>query len=286
MQIVVHGGAGSAPEEPDAREAVLERAATMGAATDTPLEAVLSAVRPLESSPRFNAGRGGARQSDGTVRTDAGLMLGDGLTGAACGMAGVEQAVDVARVVMTETPHVLVAGEGAMRLAASADIETEADLLTERTRERWGSYERPTDLAAEIDDVRARYGEGDGVLGMDTVGAVASDGDALAAATSTGGRWFAFTGRVGDVPMVGAGFYASAEAAASTTGEGEAIARFGLARDVVDRIEDGAPPDAACRDAIEAFEASTGGTAGVIATDVAGDTGEADNAELMQTAAG
>jgi len=72
MRIIVHGGAGGTPDEPDARQAVLDEAAETGAAAATPLDAVESAVRTLESSPRFNAGTGGAVQSDGIVRTDAG----------------------------------------------------------------------------------------------------------------------------------------------------------------------------------------------------------------------
>ena len=99
-----------------------------------------------------------------------------------------------------------------------------------------------------------------------------------------GERAVALAGRVGDVPQVGAGFYASEQAAASATGEGEAIARFGIARQAVRAVDDGAAPVGAAERTIERFAAETGATAGVIVLDRSGATGEAHNAEAMQTA--
>jgi isoaspartyl peptidase/L-asparaginase-like protein (Ntn-hydrolase superfamily) len=280
MELLVHGGAGSAPEEPAARDRDLRRAVRQGSGRDRPLAAVRAAVRHLESAPRFNAGVGSAVQSDGTVRTDAGIMGSDGPCGAACAMPGVEHAVEVARLVAAETPHVCVAGERAVALAESFDVGTDRDLWTDRTRERWREAEIPADepVREQLAAVRERFG------GTDTVGAVATDGDRLAAATSTGGRWFALAGRVGDVPQVGAGFYASGEAAASATGEGEAIARFGLARRVVEAVADGDDPGTAADRVVRGFEADTGGRAGVIVADRSGRTGRAHNAEAMGTA--
>jgi len=279
MELLVHGGAGSAPEEPDRRQRDLRRAVRLGSARDHPLAAVRAAVRHLESAPRFNAGVGGAVQSDGTVRTDAGIMTSDGRCGAACAMPGVEHAVEVARVVAEETPHVCVAGDRAVALAEAFDVGTDRDLWTDRTRERWREADIPDGgVREQLAAVRERFG------GTDTVGAVATDGDHLAAATSTGGRWFALAGRVGDVPQVGAGFYATGEAAASATGEGEAIARFGLARRAVGAVEDGDDPGTAADRVVRGFAAETGGRAGVIVADRSGRTGHAHNAEAMGTA--
>jgi len=291
MRIIVHGGAGGAPDDPESRNETLSRAARRGASEARPLDAVEAAVKELEAAPRFNAGRGGAVQSDGCVRTDAGVMRSDRTTGAACGMAGVQHAVSVARVVAEETPHVLLAGDPAVDFAESAGIETRMDLLTERTRSRFAEASPPEGGGPEaLDWVRERFGaddEGDGAgaTDHDTVGAVAGDGEALAAATSTGGRWFALAGRVGDVPQVGAGFYASPAGAASATGHGEEIAEFGLARRVVSLIADGRTASVAARRAIDEFEAETGATAGVIAIDSEGGVGEAHNAEAMVTGA-
>ncbi len=72
MQVLVHGGAGGVPNEPEPRQAVLERAADAGSERSDPVDAVEAAVSILESSPRFNAGVGSAVQSDGGIRTDAG----------------------------------------------------------------------------------------------------------------------------------------------------------------------------------------------------------------------
>ncbi|MDS0278311.1 isoaspartyl peptidase/L-asparaginase [Halomicroarcula sp. S1AR25-4] len=209
MYVVVHGGAGGPPDEPADRLSTLADAADTAADAEGPLDAVLAAVRPLERDPRFNAGVGGAVQSDGVVRTEAGLVTDDGTTGAACSMAGVAHAADVARV-------------------------------------------------------------------------VATDGDRLAAATSTAGRWFALAGRVGDVPQIGAGFYADGRGGASATGEGEAIARFGLARRAVDLLETFGPRQAA-EEALAEFERATDGQAGVVVLDHAGHVGSEYNTAAMQT---
>ena len=279
MQLIAHGGAGGVPDDPDTRQSVLADAVEMGAAAADPLSAVVDTVRELEASPRFNAGTGSAVQSDGRIRTDAGVMTGDGTTGAACAMEDVEHAVDVARVVATETPHVLLAGEHAVDLADAYGIETDVDLWSDRTRERWAETPGPKGgVRQQLEWVREQFG------GADTVGAVATDGQRLAAATSTGGRWAALSGRVGDVPQVGAGFYASERAAASATGAGEAIARYGLARRAVDAVVDGDDPQTAADRVIRGFETETGEEAGVIVVDAEARSGSAYNSELMQTA--
>ncbi len=280
MHVLVHGGAGSEPDEPAPRQAVLDDAAAAGATEEDPQAAVCTAVRRLEADPQFNAGVGSVVQSDGRIRTDAGLMTGDGESGAACAMPGIEHAVAVARVVKTATPHVLLAGERAVTLASEHGIGTDCDLWTAKTRERWDRVDPPDDLTARLAWVREQFGQG-----HDTVGAVATDGEGLAAATSTGGRWFALAGRVGDVPQVGAGFYATETAAVSTTGDGEAIARFGLARRVADAVDDGERPRHAARRVLRGFASATGGDAGVIVVDREGRVGRVTNAATMQTAA-
>jgi L-asparaginase/beta-aspartyl-peptidase (threonine type) len=279
MDLIVHGGAGSAPDEPAARQEVLREAVSAGADASEPLAAVCGAVRVLESDPRFNAGVGSTVQSDGVVRTDASVMTDDGTAGAACAMPGVEHAAAVARAVAAETPHVLLAGDRAVDFAGSVGVETDVDLWTERTRGRWKEADPPGGSPTEqLSWVREQFG-----AGHDTVGAVATDGESLAAATSTGGRWFALAGRVGDVPQLGAGVYADERGAASATGEGEAIARFGLAKEAV-RALDRFSPRQAAETALEAFEDQTDGSAGVIVVDDAGHTGSAANTESMQTA--
>ena len=296
MRVIAHGGAGTPPDTPEDRQAALETAATTGSRAATPTDAVVEAVRVLESDPRFNAGVGGSVQSDGHVRTDAGLMTDDREAGAACGMPGVEHAVDVARAVKEETPHVLVAGVHAVDLAAAVGVETAVDLRSERTRDRWEDLDsRPDgDQLAHAGWVADRFGgdpeEGldpgtrDGPADHDTVGAVATDGERVAAATSTGGRWLALAGRVGDVPQVGSGFYCSPSGGASATGAGEDIARVTLARRAVDRLETGMDAQSAAEAAIEEFDDLVEGSAGVILVTPDGDAGRAFDSEAMQTA--
>jgi beta-aspartyl-peptidase (threonine type) len=279
MHIIAHGGAGGSIDEPDERQAVLDSAVSVGGKENTPVDAVIEAVRRLESSPRFNAGVGSAVQSDGVVRTDAGLMTDDRQVGAACSMPGVEHACEVARIVMKETPHVLIAGEQAVALADTFDIETDCDLWSTHTRERWADLTPPASDApgAQLEWLRDEFG------GTDTVGAVATDGDTVAACTSTGGRWCALAGRVGDVPQVGSGFYCTHAGGASATGAGEDIARVTLSRRAVDHLELGRDPQDAAELAIEECEELTGGTAGIIVMNHEGTVGSAFNSEEMQT---
>lgn len=306
MNVIVHGGAGSVPEEPGSRQAILDEAARSGVQSTTAVDAVCAAVRVLEGSPRFNAGVGGAVQSDGIIRTDAGIMTDGRSAGAACSMPGVTHAIEVARAVMEDTPHVLLSGVHAVDFAADSGVAVEEDLWSPRTCERWDSLEPPTGGPNErLAWVNERFGEtaegpegrdsdhdnaeqrsaGSEPTDHDTVGAVASDGEEVAAATSTGGRWLALAGRVGDVPQIGSGFYCTPAGGASATGAGEDIARVTLSRLAVDQLEGGASPQKAADRAIEEFVEITGSTAGIIVCDRDGNTGSAYNSELMQTTA-
>jgi isoaspartyl peptidase/L-asparaginase-like protein (Ntn-hydrolase superfamily) len=294
MNVIVHGGAGSDPDEPAPRQAVLDEAAATGAGETSVVDAVEAAVHVLESSPRFNAGVGGAVQSDGAVRTDAGLMTSDREAGAVCSMPGVEHAVSAARVVMEETPHVLVSGQHAVDLAADFGVETGVDLWTDDQRERWSDLDAPDGSPREhLDWLDERFGGAPDDVDEDrtvdpgdhdTVGAVAFDGDAFAAATSTGGRWLALAGRVGDVPQIGSGFYAAPAGAASATGAGEDIAKTTLTRRAVRHLESGMGAQAAADRAITEFAELTGSSAGVVVLDRDGEAGSAFNSDAMQTA--
>ena len=295
MRVIVHGGAGGVPTEPEPRQAVLDEAAVEGATASTALDAVEAALRVLESSPRFNAGVGGAVQSDGVVRTDAGVMTGDRTAGAAASMAGVEHAVSVARAVAEETPHVCVAGDSAVDLAAAFGVETDVDLLTDERRRQYEAETPPEGgprahldwLAERFGASTATTGEGesaDGAPDHDTVGAVAHDpaAEGFAAATSTGGRSWALAGRVGDVPQIGSGFFAGPAGGASATGAGEDIAKATLSRRAVRHLEAGLDAQAAADRAVAAFGELTGSSAGVILMDDDG-AGAAFNSDGMQT---
>lgn len=280
MRCIVHGGAIGVPDEPTNRQLALDSAARAATARDSPVEAVRAALRVLESDPQFNAGLGSSVQADGYIRTDAGLMTADGSVGAACSMPGVEHAIDVAEIVRRETPHILISGVHAVDIAEAYGIETGVDLWTAETRNRWEDVDDlpPTDPREQATWVNERFGHG-----HDTVGAVATDGDRVAAATSTGGRWLALAGRVGDVPQVGSGFYCTDSGGVSATGAGEDIARRTLSRRAIDLLEEGHHPEEAAELAIDEFSDAVNGAAGLILLTPDGRSGSAFNSESMMT---
>ena len=278
MHIVVHGGAGRVPDHPAPRATMVESAAQAGSAADSPVRAVCAAIGVLERSPRFNAGVGSAVQSDGRIRTDAGMMTDSGDIGAACAMPGVRDAIAVANAVRTNTPHVLLAGERAVDFAESVGIRTDHELFTEQTRDRWDDADiDDASMSAQRAFVSEQFGNG-----HDTVGAVATDGEHVVAGTSTGGRWFALAGRVGDVPQVGCGYVASPAGGVSATGSGEAIAQTRLSQRALAHLDAGKTAAAAATHAIETFDQQTESEAGLILLTPDGEVGQAFSSDAMQ----
>jgi isoaspartyl peptidase/L-asparaginase-like protein (Ntn-hydrolase superfamily) len=293
--IIVHGGAGHIPvADRPKRQEILNQAAEAGLAAlrDGPLLAVERAINLLEDSDLFNAGRGGAMRLNGEVSLDASVMTSDLRCGAVASMRGICHAISIARLVMEETPYVLLVGRAANELALQYGFQLE-DLRTDRNIRRWLtaretlaplSYKEQLQLLRRVGRVGegASNGEPHG-----TVGAVAwADDERLAAGTSTGGvaSPVMHEGRVGDTPVIGAGTYCNVCGGASATGVGEAIVRATLTREVVRLIESGAHPQEAAEKAIAQFAQQTGSEAGVIALDRQGHHGIAFNTETMQTA--
>ncbi|MBX3270497.1 MAG: isoaspartyl peptidase/L-asparaginase [Sandaracinaceae bacterium] len=229
--LVVHGGAGTAPDAGDPRrlayaaalrEALEEGCAALdgGAASVDVVERI---VRRLEDDPLFNAGRGAVMTRDGHHELDASIMRGsDHACGAVAAVRTVRNPIALARAVMDHSPHVLLVGEGAEAFARERGLPEvdNAFFTTDARREAWRGA-RPDDSP------------------RGTVGAVALDRDGhLAAATSTGGLAGKRAGRVGDSPIVGAGTYADdATCAVSCTGTGEEFIRHGVARAISARME-------------------------------------------------
>jgi beta-aspartyl-peptidase (threonine type) len=241
--IAVHGGSGTMPQErlagrEQAFRGGLERAVGLGAEMldggASSLDTVEAVVRLLEDDPLFNAGKGAVFTHEGTIELDAAIMNGRTLAcGAIAGVRTVKNPVTLARRVMEATPHVFLAADGAEAFAREAGVEI-VDPSYFRTEERWEELQR--ELARESSNAVALP-----TPEMGTVGAVALDrnGD-LAAATSTGGRTNKRFGRVGDVPVIGAGTYAdNRTCAVSATGKGEEMIRHFAAANVSARIEHG-----------------------------------------------
>jgi beta-aspartyl-peptidase (threonine type) len=266
--IVVHGGAGVIERQrmtTDVErayraglEAALEAGTSVLSAGGSSVEAVVAAVTVLEDDALFNAGRGAVFTSDGRNELDAAVM--DGATlraGAAALLTTVKNPVQLARVVMERTPHVLLAGGGAESLARDAGlaIVDPSYFFTER---RWQALGR-IKLASAVGEAE-KHG---------TVGAVALDrnGD-IAAATSTGGRNDKLPGRISDSALIGAGTYANnATAAISCTGEGEYFIRAAAAHAVSALIElSGWSVERAAEHVIGEV-ARLGGSGGLIALD-------------------
>jgi beta-aspartyl-peptidase (threonine type) len=234
--LIVHGGAWDIPDDLVAGHLAGVRAAAAAGravldAGGSALDAVEAAVRVMEDDPTFDAGRGSFLTQDGTVELDAGMMLGPGQeVGAVAAVRHVLHPITLARRVLESGRFDMLAGPGATRFAAEIglDLVEDAALIVPREQARWEALRRDPTY-----NPREAFGDPPG----DTVGAVARDAAGrIAAATSTGGTPFKPPGRVGDAPLVGCGFYATAAGGASCTGYGEAILRVGLARTAVEHL--------------------------------------------------
>jgi len=262
--IIVHGGAWDVPTEelPACREGV-RRAAEAGWAVLTAggsaLDAVEAAVVTMEDDDTFDAGRGSFLNADGQVELDAGFMNGADLNvGAVAGVQFIRNPIRLARAVMERSEHVLLIAQGAQRFAHKLGFPTcdLTDLAVPREFERWQKLLRDKSYST-----RQAF-----TPPADTVGCVALDeAGHIAAGTSTGGTPSKMPGRVGDVPMVGCGFYADDElGGASSTGWGESIAKVILARLALHRLHESGDPQAAAQAAIETLSRKASGIGGVI----------------------
>lgn len=259
--VVLHGGAGVIERGKlnpaleaayrQGLEAALAAATAKLSAGASSLDAIEAAIQVLEDDPLFNAGRGAVFTAAGRNELDAAIMDGSNLkAGAVAGITRTRHPISLARAVMEKSPHVMLIGDGAEQFAHEAGLEQVEPswFFTER---RWqGLLEalakqglpippRPAgappapEKRSEIpaDDIATSHKFG-------TVGVVALDmkGD-IAAGTSTGGIAAKKWGRVGDVPIIGAGTYASNDSCAvSATGAGEYFIRLGVAREICNLV--------------------------------------------------
>jgi beta-aspartyl-peptidase (threonine type) len=266
--IAVHGGAGTlspadlTPGNESAYRAGLERALRAGfdilSRGGPSLDAVVAAVKALEDDPLFNAGRGAVLSANGEHELDASLMDGRDLrAGAVTGVRHVRSPIELARLVMERSPHVMLAGPGAEEFALEQGLAPVPNsyFATERRRLELERY------------LRSEPGAGEESL-MGTVGAVALDsGGNLAAATSTGGMTGKRWGRVGDSPIIGAGTYAANDSCAvSATGHGEFFIRASVAHEIASLMRyRGLGVVAAADEVVMGQLVRLGGSGGVIA---------------------
>ena len=271
--IVLHGGAGAV-----AGRDYTETEAHQGALADvcngmlrdgaSALDVVEHAVADMESSGLYVAGRGSAPNSIGQVELDASIMDGDTrMAGAVAILRDFANPVRVARGVIEKTPHVMLAGEGAVAFARQHGFTEVSDPAA------W--YRLPVGVTrADVTDIA--HG---------TVGAVALDGKGhLAAATSTGGTFGKLHGRVGDTPLIGPGTWADDDIAISCTGVGEHIIRAGGAAAIAFRYRSGVPLQQAVAEMLDEVK-RLGGDGGVIAVTRDGEFAWPYNSEGMKRAA-
>ena len=237
--IAIHGGAGTLDRkdmtvEKDAAyraslQAALDAGRAVLAAGGSALDAVTAVVTMLEDDPAFNAGKGAVYTWDGTHELDAAIM--DGRRRAAGSVAGVttvRNPILLARKVMEDSPHVMLAGRGAEQFAAEKGLALVPNSYFD-TPARLEALERLKADKLSALDVDTKFG---------TVGAVALDSQGnLAAATSTGGMTGKRWGRIGDAPIIGAGTYAQNDVCAvSATGWGEFFIRVGVAQQICSAV--------------------------------------------------
>ena len=252
IAIAIHGGAGTidrkamTPEREKAYRDKLAEAVDAGYRIldegGSSLAAINRAINILEDSPLFNAGRGAVYTYDGQHELDASIM--DGRTreaGAVAGVKHIKNPINLARLVMDKSVHVMLSGQGAeefalqqgMDLISNSYFDTEKryrDL--NKAREKLQRKAGNPDYQANHQALPARFKYG-------TVGAVAVDRQGnLAAGTSTGGMTAKRFGRIGDSPVIGAGTWAdNASCAVSSTGHGEYFIRYQVAADICARVK-------------------------------------------------
>ncbi|MEO5510325.1 MAG: isoaspartyl peptidase/L-asparaginase [Longimicrobiales bacterium] len=270
--LVVHGGAGTisrttmTPDMETQYRTALTEALQAGYRVlnggGSSLDAIEAAIRTMEDSPLFNAGKGAVFTNDGKNELDAAIMDGSTLqAGSIAGVMHVKNPISLARMVMEKSPHVMMIGAGAEAFAQENGVTLvpEGYFFTQR---RWDDLQKAKAAEAkkggEFHD--AKFG---------TVGVVALDrAGHLAAGTSSGGMTNKRWGRVGDVPIIGAGTFANAHCAVSGTGHGEYFIRNNVASDICARVEYlHETLDAAARHVVMDKLVKQGGEGGVIAMD-------------------
>ncbi|KPK80980.1 MAG: isoaspartyl peptidase [Bacteroides sp. SM23_62_1] len=264
--ILVHGGSGNISSDNFPEEIREEYINVLSCALDTgflllrsgasSLDAVESAIRIMEDSPLFNAGKGAVFTHEGKNELDASIMDGSTLkAGAVASVTDIRNPISAARKVMENSEHVMLVGKGASVFARQQglDIVDSSYFFTER---RWRSLQQ---LLKEK-----------GPEKYSTVGCVALDKNGnLAAGTSTGGMTNKMFGRIGDSPIIGAGTYANnTTCGVSATGHGEFFIRYTVAHDISALMEyKNLSLAEAARQVIHEKLEPAGGKGGIIAVD-------------------
>ena len=287
FSIVLHGGAGTilkenmTPEMEAQYRETLEKAIRVGYTIlnngGSSLDAVQNTINVLEDSPLFNAGKGAVFTHDGTNEHDASIMDGKTLkAGASARTTTVKNPINLARVVMEKSPHVMLSSSGAEAFAQEQglDIVDPSYFYTERRFKSLQKIRNKEKVELDHDTKVSFYDEDIKAYKYGTVGCVALDKHGnLAAGTSTGGMTNKRWGRIGDSPIIGAGTYANNNTCAvSSTGWGEFFIRGVVAHDISALMDyKGLTLQEAAKEVIQNKLTKLGGTGGIIAIDKYGD---------------
>lgn len=204
------------------------------------IDAVEAGARVPEANPNdTSVGYGGFPDREGHVTLDACIMNENGDAGSVVFLEHIMHPVSVARKVMEKTPHVILAGSGALQFALENGFQKE-DLLTPTARKAWEKWK-----------VKSEYKPKMNFEDHDTIGILAIDQDTnISGACTTSGLAFKMRGRVGDSPIIGAGLYVDNEIGAATaTGLGEAVIKKVGAFSIVEMMRRGMHPNEACKEA-------------------------------------
>ena len=281
--IIIHGGAGTilkknmTPEREAAYKAKLEEAIRVGYNIlkngGTSLDAVQKTINVMEDSPLFNAGKGAVYTNAETNELDASIMDGKTLNaGASAGTTTVRNPIDLARIIMDKSPHVMMAGQGAETYAKEQGL-TLVDPSYFYTERRLNAVKRAKEkenIELDHNDKTAFYDAEIQNYKFGTVGCAALDKHGnLAAGTSTGGMTNKRYGRVGDAPIIGAGTYANNNSCAvSSTGWGEYFIRAMVAHDISALMQyKGLSLKEAAKEVIQNKVPQLGGDGGIVAVD-------------------
>ncbi len=265
------------PEKEVAYKAKLEEAIRVGYDIlkngGTSLDAVTKTINVMEDSPLFNARKGAVFTNAETNELDASIMDGKTLNaGASAGTTNVRNPIDLARAIMDNSPHVMMAGNGAEKFAEEQGLQL-VDPNYFHTDNRFNSLKRAKEREAielDHDDKSAFYDPTIKDYKFGAVGCAALDKNGnLAAGTSTGGMTNKRWGRLGDAPIIGAGTYANnATCAVSSTGWGEFFIRAMVAHDISALMEyKGMSLKEAAYEVIHEKVEGLGGDGGIVAVD-------------------
>lgn len=219
------------------------------------LDAVEQGVKVTELDlTNLSVGLQGLPDREGITTLDASIMKGDGSCGSVAFVRQVKHPISLARMVMENTPHVMLAGEGARQFAIANGFPMEEEVLSPGAEKGYKDWKKHSEYKPVIN-----------IENHDTIGMIGIDAKGnMAGSCTTSGLAFKMHGRVGDSPIIGAGLFVDNEVGAATaTGLGESIIRICGSFLIVELMRQGRTPQEACEEAVKRLIAKNKGIEGI-----------------------